>query len=291
MPKSGRDHRGRQAVRGCPSRTPPVGPRPEAGRAAAGCAGQARRSLLHALLATLLAPCAVAAQVDEAALAEQGRQLYEEHCALCHGSEGEGRPPAFPSLRGNERLGISARTIRFIRRGAANMPPFPALTAAEVTALASHVRTAWTNDFGSVTPDEVAAVLDAPADAGDAASVWDGVFTEAQAARGRDVYTGACGLCHGRRLNGAPDDPDMRSTPPLARARFLREWEGRSLATLLAYTRLTMPEDNPGSLTDAEYVDVIAYMLSVGRMPAGDGELPTDPRRLAEIVIRRDRQP
>ncbi|MCE2515961.1 MAG: cytochrome c [Acidobacteria bacterium] len=116
-------------------------------------------------------------------------------------------------------------------------------------------------------------------------SVWDGVFTEAQAARGRLTYAGACGLCHGRRLNGAPDDPDMVSTPPLARARFLREWEGRSLGALLAYTRLTMPEDNPGSLTDAEYVDVIAYMLSVSRMPAGDGELPADARRLADIVI------
>ena len=126
-------------------------------------------------------------------------------------------------------------------------------------------------------------------DAEEAASVWDGVFTEAQAARGREVYTGACGLCHGRRLNGAPDDPDMRPTPPLARARFLREWEGRSLAALLAYTRLTMPEDNPGSLADEEYVEVIAYMLSVGRMPAGDGELPTDPRRLAEILIQRER--
>ena len=54
-------------------------------------------------------------------------------------------------------------------------------------------------------------------------SVWEGVFTEAQANRGQAVYDGACGLCHGRRLNGAPDDPDMRSTPPLARAKFLRE--------------------------------------------------------------------
>ena len=246
-------------------------------------------SLLHGLLACLLAPCAAAAQVDDASLAEQGQRLYEQQCALCHGSDGEGRPPAVPALRDNERLGITARTIRFIGQGAANMPPFPALTAAEVAALASHVRTAWTNDFGSVAAGDVAAVLDGRADSRETSSVWDGVFTEAQAARGRDVYTGACGLCHGRRLNGAPDDPDMRSTPPLARARFLREWEGRSLATLLAFTRLTMPEDNPGSLTDEEYVDVIAYMLSVGRMPAGDGELPTDSRRLAEIVIRRER--
>ena len=289
------------------------GPGPEGRREAARCAGRVGRSLLHALLACLLAPCAAAAQVDDATLAEQGQRLYEEQCALCHipealkaarkvaqrlyeeqcalchGSEGEGRPPAFPALRHNERLAITPRTIRFIRQGAANMPPFPALTAAEVAALASHVRTAWTNDFGSVAAGDVAAVLDGRTDAGETASVWDGVFTEAQAARGRDVYTGACGLCHGRRLNGAPDDPDMRSTPPLVRARFLREWEGRSLATLLAYTRLTMPEDNPASLSDAEYVDVIAYMLSVGRMPAGNGELPTDSRRLAEIVIRRDR--
>ncbi|MCY3845377.1 MAG: c-type cytochrome [Acidobacteria bacterium] len=289
MPISGRDPRGMREAWACPGGSRPVGgPRTAARRRAAGT-GLAGRSLLYGLLAGLLAPCAAAAQDDDDALAEQGQRLYEQQCALCHGSAGEGRPPAVPALRDNERLGLAARTVRFIRQGAASMPPFPALTAAEVAALASHVRTAWTNDFGSVTTGEVADVLDGLADGSETASVWDGVFTEAQAARGRDVYTGACGLCHGRRLNGAPDDPDMRSTPPLARARFLREWEGRSLAVLLAFTRLTMPEDNPGSLTDAEYVDVIAYMLSVGRMPAGGGEIPTDSGRLAEIVIGRER--
>ena len=290
MPISGRDRGRRRSVGPRPTGVrPDGGPDPEARREAVRGTGRVGRSLLRGLLACFLAPGAAAAQADDAALAEQGQRLYEEHCALCHGSEGEGRPPAFPALRDNERLAISVRTIRFIRQGAANMPPFPALTAAEVAALAGYVRTAWTNAFGSVEAAEVAAVLDGLADAGEPASVWDGVFTEAQAARGREVYTGACGLCHGRRLNGAPDDPDMRSTPPLARARFLREWEGRSLAALLAFTRLTMPEDNPGSLTDEEYVDVIAYMLSVGRMPAGAGDLPTDSRRLAEIVIRRNR--
>jgi hypothetical protein len=77
----------------------------------------------------------------------------------------------------------------------------------------------------------------------------------------------------------------MRSTPPLARARFLRVWEGRSLATLFEYTRATMPESNPGSLTDDEFVDVIAYMLSVGGMRAGDAELRPDLSSLARIVI------
>ena len=227
-----------------------------------------------------------AAQVDDAARFEQGGQLYEAHCARCHGVSGEGRPPTFPALSGNDRLADAALVVGTIRQGSGNMPPFPALPADETAALASYVRNAWTNAFGGVTAAAAGAALEGLADAGPAASIWDGVFTEEQARRGRGVYSGACGLCHGRRLNGAPDDPDMRSTPPLARARFLREWAGRSLATLFEYTRLTMPEDNPTSMTDAEYVDVIAYMLSVSRIPAGDDELSTDSGSLARIVIR-----
>ena len=238
-------------------------------------------------LGCLIVPCAAAAQADDAARFEQGRQLYEAHCARCHGASGEGRPPTFPALSGNDRLADAALIVGTIRQGAGNMPPFPALTAEETAAAANYVRNAWTNAFGGVTADETAPVLEGVADAGPALSVWDGVFSEAQATRGRGVYNGACGLCHGRRLNGAPDDPDMRSTPPLARARFLREWEGRSLATLFEYTRLTMPEDNPTSLTDEEYVDVIAYMLSASGMPAGDDALSPDSRSLARIVLRR----
>jgi mono/diheme cytochrome c family protein len=116
-------------------------------------------------------------------------------------------------------------------------------------------------------------------------SVWDGLFTEAQATRGQAVYTGACGFCHGSRLDGAPDDPDMRPAPPLARARFLRVWEGRTLGTLWAFMRATMPEDNPNSLSGQEYLDVVAYMLSVGGMPTGAQELPNDPGVLARVHI------
>jgi mono/diheme cytochrome c family protein len=116
-------------------------------------------------------------------------------------------------------------------------------------------------------------------------SVWEGVYSEVQATRGREVYEGACGFCHGNRLDGAADDPDMRSAPPLARAKFLRNWEGRSLASLFEYTRATMPEDNPGSLADQDYADIIAYMLSVSKIPAGDDELQPDSQSIVGIVI------
>jgi mono/diheme cytochrome c family protein len=236
-------------------------------------------------LVCVIAPLAVAEQVIDTVVFEQGQQLYEDNCALCHQSSGRGDLPTFPALSGNDQLGDPVRIVRNIRQGEGTMPPFPDLGSAEIASLVNYVRNTWANDFGSVTTEEVTAVLDGLGAIGPMASVWDGVFTEAQADRGQGVYSGACGMCHGRRLNGAPDDPDMRSTPPLARARFLRIWEGRSLATLFEFMRARMPENNPGSLTDEEYVDVIAYMLSVGGMPTGDEELRPDPQTLALAVI------
>ncbi len=222
-----------------------------------------------------------------AAQFEQGQALYQEKCALCHKDTGEGLPPVFPALNGNDRLGDAVRIVSNIHQGAGNMPPFPGLSAEEISALASYLRNAWANNFGNVSVEEVAAVLEGLDEVGQVASIWDGIFNETQAKRGQAVYPGSCGFCHGRRLNGAPDDPDMMSTPPLARAKFVRNWEGRSLATLFEYTRATMPESNPGSLNDQEYIDVIAYMLSVGGVPAGEVELNPHPQSLARTIIRK----
>jgi mono/diheme cytochrome c family protein len=116
-------------------------------------------------------------------------------------------------------------------------------------------------------------------------STLDGVFTAAQAKRGEAAYTGPCSRCHGYRLDGAPDDPDMLPAPPVAGVKFLRKWGCRSLAGLLEYTRATMPENNPGYLSDQEYADVIAYMLSISGMPAGRSELRADQAVLARLTI------
>jgi mono/diheme cytochrome c family protein len=116
-------------------------------------------------------------------------------------------------------------------------------------------------------------------------SIRDGVFTAEQAGRGEFVYPVACGKCHGYRLDGAPDDDDMFSTPPIGGPKFLRNWGGRTLAALYEYTRTTMPANNPGFLADQEFADVLAYMLSQSGMPAGRGELRPDAAGLAGIVI------
>ena len=244
------------------------------------------KNVIGVLVPTLLvATIAVAQPAIDSVVFARGLQIYQDHCALCHRDAGTGNPPRFPALSGNDLLENPSQIVNTIREGAGTMPPFPDLTAPEIAAVATYIRNAWVNSFGRVTNTETAAMLEELEVDGYVASVWDGVFTEAQAERGQTTYPSACGLCHGRRLNGAPDDPDMRSTPPLARARFLRNWDGRSLASLFEYTRATMPEDNPGSLTDEEYVDVIAYMFSVGGMPAGEDELRPEPGGLARIII------
>jgi len=236
-------------------------------------------------LVLLVAPIAVAQQAEDADPRVRGEQLYRSDCALCHGESGEGHPPTFPALSGNPALEDLTHVVIRIREGQGTMPPFPDFSAEEVSAVAGYVRNAWENGFGPVSSEEAGAALAGLVEAGSRTSVWDGVFTVSQAEHGQTVYPGACGTCHGRRLNGAPDDPDMVSTPPLARAKFLRTWEGRSLAALFEYTRATMPENNPGSLTDEEYIDVIAHMLSVSGLPAGDVELEPDPQSLARVVI------
>jgi cytochrome c len=117
------------------------------------------------------------------------------------------------------------------------------------------------------------------------ASIRDGVFTAEQARRGQVAYTGPCDRCHGYKLDGASEDPDMLPAPPVAGPKFLRKWNGRSLAALVDYLRATMPANNPGYLSDSEWVDIVAYMLMVSRMPAGAEPLQPDRKALASVII------
>jgi cytochrome c len=115
-------------------------------------------------------------------------------------------------------------------------------------------------------------------------SIWSGVYTAEQAARGKVLNSGVCMKCHGDRGDGA-GEPDQPQAPAIARATFLRKWDSQSLASLFEYIRGTMPPDNPGSRTDQNYIDVIAYMLELTAVPPGDTELPPDPAVLDYIIV------
>jgi sugar lactone lactonase YvrE/mono/diheme cytochrome c family protein len=98
-------------------------------------------------------------------------------------------------------------------------------------------------------------------------SVWDGVYTEAQAERGKAAYTQSCVFCHGPELAGTGE------AKPLAGPEFLSSWNGLSVGELLDRTRTTMPQQAPASLDRAAYADILAYMLKFNGFPAGQSEL------------------
>jgi cytochrome c len=115
-------------------------------------------------------------------------------------------------------------------------------------------------------------------------SVWSGVYTAAQSQRGEETHADVCAICHGRRLNGA-GNPEMPPSPAIAGTSFVRKWSGRTVAALFLYVRQTMPPDSPGTLTDQQALDAIAHMFAASKMPAGDKELPSDLKALANIMI------
>jgi mono/diheme cytochrome c family protein len=222
---------------------------------------------------------------QDATQMEAGEALYATNCAVCHKPGGEGQGSTIPALKGDENLSDAYMIVYNVHEGVVVMPAFPALDDADIAAVASYVRNAWGNAYGPVTAEEVATMRADLTPPGPIRSIWDGVFTAEQAERGKAVFNSPCGACHGSRLNGAPDDMDQTPAPPLARVKFLRSWDGRSLGSLFSYTKTTMPKSNPGFLPEEDYVAIVAYMLSLSGAPAGDTPLSTDVRDLAHIMI------
>lgn len=98
-------------------------------------------------------------------------------------------------------------------------------------------------------------------------SVLDGVYTQAQAARGADQFAQNCAACHGASLSGNGE------APALVGAEFISDWAGLTLGELAERIHNTMPQDNPGKLSRAQYADILAYILKANGYPEGQKEL------------------
>jgi quinoprotein glucose dehydrogenase len=110
-------------------------------------------------------------------------------------------------------------------------------------------------------------------------SVWDGVYTKAQASRGLVRYREECAKCHAENLMGGED------APALVGDEFLPKWTGQTAGDLFELIRKTMPSEDPESLSRREYADILAYLLGANGFPAGEKELGSELAALKEIRI------
>jgi len=129
---------------------------------------------------------------------------------------------------------------------------------------------------GAALGAAVAASLSTVGRAQSARTVQDGVYTDAQAARGQAVYRQQCASCHGNALEGA-------QAPPLAGDSLVSRWQSQPLSDLVNKIRNTMPADKPGTLTLPQAADVVAHMLKAGGFKASTTELAGDEAALSRI--------
>lgn len=108
----------------------------------------------------------------------------------------------------------------------------------------------------------------------------DGVITAEQTRRGEAVYQQKCSRCHLDDLTGGD------RSPALVGDGFFEKWIGGDVSAFVDRAR-SMPSDAPASLTDADYVDIAAFLLNANGVPVGSTPLATDAAVLKAITIQK----
>jgi cytochrome c len=110
-----------------------------------------------------------------------------------------------------------------------------------------------------------------------------GVYSADQARRGKAHYDAFCAPCHVGDLSGtlAADT----GAPPLRGAPFVTSMERKGVAAVFNYIKATMPADDPASLPEGEYLDILTYLIQANGFPAGGRELTA--ADLSRLSVRR----
>jgi mono/diheme cytochrome c family protein len=109
-------------------------------------------------------------------------------------------------------------------------------------------------------------------------TVWDGVYTESQAARGVTAYGQSCSGCHALASAGKA---------PLVGEPFWKSFAQKTVGDLLEFVSANMPNGSPRSLSESTYGDIVALMLKSNGFPAGNSELRRD--NIADVqIVRKD---
>jgi mono/diheme cytochrome c family protein len=88
-----------------------------------------------------------------------------------------------------------------------------------------------------------------------------------------------CASCHSDQLQGG------ESATALVGDSFEAGWNGLTVGDLFERTRISMPQDKPGSLTRQQVADVLSFVFEVNKFPKGEKELDKQLQVLKAIKL------
>ncbi len=223
------------------------------------------------------------------AQAERGKETYEQECSACHLNDllGDGIAPSLVGVPFSFRWSeLSLGDLYMAIRQTMPQGAPASLSVGDYIDIVAYILKANnfpTGDDELPTDDDALQeiIIDEQSKelGQDSTSVWSGVFTDAQAERGKETYEQECSACHLNDLLGDGIAPSLVGLP------FSFRWSELSLGDMYMAIRTTMPQGAPASLSVGDYVDIVAYILKANNFPTGDDELPTDDDALQEIII------
>jgi mono/diheme cytochrome c family protein len=113
-------------------------------------------------------------------------------------------------------------------------------------------------------------------------SVWQGVYSQAQAARGKEEYQQTCARCHAANLDGVQDASILGDFAPRFSIRgtdFMERWREDTGYSLFTFIKMGMPprtEPKPPKIpeySDEQVLDLMAYIFQQNGFPAGNSDM------------------
>jgi S-disulfanyl-L-cysteine oxidoreductase SoxD len=111
-------------------------------------------------------------------------------------------------------------------------------------------------------------------------TVWDGVYTQQQAARGAATFASTCARCHAVEPNAGEEGRN------LAGKTFWDSFRESTVDHLLDYVSRNMPNGAGGTLSANAYADLVAYILSRNDLPSGPTELSKESAVGVQIIAK-----
>ncbi len=166
-----------------------------------------------------------------------GAQLYEEHCAICHGENREGILPAFPPLVGINRQLDAQQEESIIRRGKGRMPGFPKLQREDLVSLLRFVNSGEMQGSKEGSDSSMHAA-------------------SSGLAAGGALFQQNCAFCHGRDAGGGETGPDLTRSKLVA-----ADVGGDKIAVVVRNGRQQSEKKMPAfKFSDAEMADIVAFV-------------------------------